>query len=123
MKPEFSHSDQSLRNLFMQIPDEKLPDDFNAELLTLIQRKQRMSQQKRWWLIWSSVSISSIGIVCMTIKVLQYLSIDLKPVFRTIFNIPEIPIQIWTPFFFSGSIALLLLFLDFRLRKIYFRKK
>lgn len=115
------YSDKALRNLLKEIPEEKLSAGFRTELMGHIFHENGIRKRRNLWAIWSCGTITCFSIITSTILIFRYLSIDFGTIFNKIFILPEIRLQDWGAYVFIGILALLLLVIDFRLRKIFLK--
>lgn len=116
-----SYTDKSLHKLFQQLPEEKLPEHLNADIMHKVHQLHQKKQQKMQWLTWGSVSITSLSMIFFSIKVFQYLHIDLKALFQNLFTFQGILVPENTLYLLIGGIALFLLLLDYQLRKTFLK--
>lgn len=123
MKKEKEYSDQSLRQLFSQLPREELSPAFNQEVMKRIFQEKSIRQRRNQWIIWGATSLSSLSIIGLCILLFRYLSIDLSKYFQGIFQFPSLPESSWSPYIFIGGVAMLLLFLDNFVRKSLLKHK
>ncbi|MFR3330844.1 MAG: hypothetical protein ACLTSL_11910 [Odoribacter splanchnicus] len=121
MESSNTYTDQSLYKLFQQLPEEKLPEHLNAGIMQEVYQLHQKKQQRIQWATWVAVSIACIGMIFFSIKVFQYLHIDFKALFQNLFTFQEISVSGNTLYFLIGGIALLLLLLDYRLRKTFLK--
>lgn len=113
-------STDRLEQLFKQLPEAPLPDACRHSILQQIRQEavRRKQRKERWELF--SVSLASVGMIALAIAVFFYLDIpsitlprpDLSHIGRSDLHF----------YMYIGSISLLLLFLDHRLRRA-FRKE
>lgn len=122
MESHNTNTDQALYKLFQQLPEEKLPEHMNAGIMQEIYQLHQKKQQRIQWLIWGSVSIACLGIIFFSIKVFQYLHIDFQALFQNLFSFQGISVHENALYFLIGGIALLLLLLDYRLRKTFLKQ-
>ena len=121
MESSNTYTDQSLYKLFQQLPEEKLPEQLNAGIMQEIYQLHRKKRRRIQWLIWGTVSIACLGMIFFSIKVFQYLHIDFKALFQNLFTFQGISVPENALYLLIGGIALFLLLLDYRLRKIFLK--
>lgn len=114
------HTDKALKQLFKQLPEEQVPPGLNNGILQHIQKANETRRRRNVWAVWCAVSLASAAMIFMPFVIFRYLFIDVSKMFRDIFslhlentgNFPTLAI-------FVGVAALLLLFIDYRLRKFF----
>lgn len=117
-----TYTDKALKQLFKQLPEEQLPRELDAGILLHIQKTEKASRRKNLWGIWCAVSLASIAVIFLPIGIFRYLSIDALKMFKDIFpplsetagHFPSLAVIV-------GAAAILLLFIDNRLRKFFLR--
>lgn len=117
------NSDQALRQLLEKLPEEQIPAHLNAGIMKHIHKASE--SRRRWNLLfaWASVGGTSIAMIIIMISVFRHLSIDFTGILRDAFSsFPQISFSILSLYILVGVIALVLLYIDYRIRKQIFRK-
>ncbi len=114
------HTDKALKQLFKQLPEEQLPSELNAGILQYIQKAGETRRRRNLWGIWCAVSLASVALIFLPIGIFHFLSVDLLKMFKDIFPTPSATVgQFPTLTVIIGVVAILLLFIDNRLRKFF----
>lgn len=116
------YTDKAIKQLFKQLPDERIPAGLNAGILQHIQKADAIRRRRNLWAVWGIVSLVSVALIFLPIGIFHFLSIDLWKMFKDIFpaqaesagHFPTLTVIV-------GAIAVLLLFIDNRLRKFFLR--
>lgn len=115
-----AYTDKALKQLFKQLPEDEIPSGLNAGILQHIEKAGEVRHRRNLWGVWCSVSLVSVAMIFLPIGIFHYWSIDLLKIFKDIFseqaetagNFPTLAIIV-------GVAAILLLFVDNRLRKLF----
>lgn len=106
----------ALEQLFMQLPEERLPIDFRATLMQKVMRQAAVKRKRNECLSWLALIMASIALIALAVASLAYLD----------FSWPHFELFKGEsyPFYCSiGVLALLLLVVDYKLRQHYFSHK
>ena len=117
MENDKEYSDQALRQLFGNLPEDKISPVLNQEIMNRVFREKTFLHRRNQILIWGCTSLFSLGIIGLCIFVMQHFSIDLFRFFKGALRFPEIPETNWSFYIFIGGAALLLLFTDNLIRR------
>ncbi|MGM9798792.1 MAG: hypothetical protein ACI3ZY_14680 [Parabacteroides sp.] len=106
----------ALEQLFMQLPEERLPIDFRAKLMREVIHQEAVRRKRNERLGWLALILASCALIALAAATLVYLN----------FSWPYFELFRGESFPFYGSIgvlALLLLLADYKLRRLYFSHK
>ena len=106
----------ALEQLFMQLPEERLPIDFRAKLMREVICQATAQRKRNERLGWLALILASIALIALAVGSLLYLD----------FSWPHFELFKGDSYPFYGSIgvlALLLLLADYKLRQLYFSHK
>ena len=106
-----------LEKLFNQLPEEELPASFRLNVMQQITSEAAKVQKRN-----ERVVIASLGMLGMAIALILYY-IGLPETAEIQIRWPQIDTGIFSFYFYIGILALLLLFLDYRLRKLFHKGK
>ncbi len=116
------YTDKALKQLFKQLPEEQLPPGLNSGILQHIEKANETRRRRNVWGVWTAVSLASVAMIFLLIGIFRHLSIDMLKIFRDIFPVPtESAGHTLTLAIIVGGAALLLLFIDNRVRKFFLR--
>lgn len=115
-------NDKAIKQLFKQLPEDRIPEELNSGIFQHIQKADEIRRRRNLWAVWSIVSLVSVALIFLPIGIFHFLSIDLWKMFGDIFpaqaesagHFPTLTVIV-------GAIAVLLLFIDNRLRKFFLR--
>ena len=105
-------NDDILKTLIQQLPEEPLPENFNDRLMKKLsdEKIQRTKRNERITIV--AITIVSMVMIAMAAFIFKYLDIEL-----------EYPNFEMVPFYaFIGTLALLLLIMDYKLRRIFMKE-
>lgn len=110
-----------LGELFSQLPEEELPASFRLDVMQQVAREAAKAQRRseRWGL--AAVITASLVLLGMTAYLIHYYIGFPEDTGRNI-QWPKIDSGLFSFYSYIGLLALLLLWLDYRLRKV-FRKR
>lgn len=107
--------EDSLKSLFKQMPAVSLSEGFRSQMMQRIEKEAVRKRKRQAWLEWSMLILSSTIMIVAAVLGLKELEI---PVIRW----PQIDISLLVIYTYIGSIALFLLWLDYRFRRWYDKK-
>ena len=102
-----------LENLFRQMQEEELPVSFRVNVMQQIAHETDRSRKRNEWLGLTAIITASLGILAMAIAFIFYY-IRLPEI-----TWPEIDLSVFSFYFYIGILTLILLFLDYKLRKAF----
>lgn len=107
-----------LQELFRQLPEKPLPDDFRARVMqqVLVEKKRAKKRNEVW--AWTAVIVASMAILTFGFLAFQYLGIPKFSLSLSKQALETLPFYAYIAF-----LALLLLLGDFFFRKTYYRKE
>ena len=108
--------------LFNQLPEEELPASFRLNVMQQITSEAAKVQKRNERFGLAAVVIASLGMLGMAIALILYY-IGLPETAEIQIRWPQIDTGIFSFYFYIGILALLLLFLDYRLRKLFHKGK
>ena len=111
-----------LEKLFNQLPEEELPASFRLKVMQQITSEAAKVQKRNERFGLAAVVIASLGMLGMAIALILYY-IGLPETAEIQIRWPQIDTGIFSFYFYIGILALLLLFLDYRLRKLFHKGK
>ncbi|WP_288208069.1 hypothetical protein [uncultured Parabacteroides sp.] len=111
-----------LEKLFNQLPEEELPASFRLNVMQQITSEAAKVQKRNERFGLAAVVIASLGMLGMAIALILYY-IGLPETAEIQIRWPQIDTGIFSFYFYIGILALLLLFLDYRLRKLFHKGK
>ena len=111
-----------LEKLFNQLPEEELPASFRLNVIQQITSEAAKVQKRNERFGLAAVVIASLGMLGMAIALILYY-IGLPETAEIQIRWPQIDTGIFSFYFYIGILALLLLFLDYRLRKLFHKGK
>ena len=111
-----------LEKLFNQLPEEELPASFRLNVMQQITSEAAKVQKRNARFGLAAVVIASLGMLGMAIALILYY-IGLPETAEIQIRWPQIDTGIFSFYFYIGILALLLLFLDYRLRKLFHKGK
>ncbi|WP_075559013.1 hypothetical protein [Parabacteroides timonensis] len=111
-----------LEKLFSQLPEEELPASFRLNVMQQITSEAAKVQKRNERFGLAAVVIASLGMLGMAIALILYY-IGLPETAEIQIRWPQIDTGIFSFYFYIGILALLLLFLDYRLRKLFHKGK
>lgn len=104
-----------LKSLFKQMPAVSLSEGFRSQMMQRIEKEAVRKRKRQAWLEWSMLILSSTIMIVAAVLGLKELEI---PVIRW----PQIDTFLLFIYTYIGSIALFLLWLDYRFRRWYDKK-
>lgn len=104
-----------LKALFKQMPAISLSEGFRSQMMQRIEKEAVRKRKRQAWLEWSMLILSSTIMIVAAVIGLKELEI---PAIRW----PKIDISLLVIYTYIGSIALFLLWLDYRFRRWYDKK-
>ncbi|MCI7357231.1 MAG: hypothetical protein MSK40_05935 [Parabacteroides sp.] len=104
-----------LKSLFKQMPAVSLSEGFRSQMMQRIEKEAVRKRKRQAWLEWSMLILSSTIMIVAAVLGLKELEI---PVIRW----PQIDTSLLFIYTDIGSIALFLLWLDYRFRRWYDKK-
>lgn len=104
-----------LKSLFKQMPAVSLSEGFRSQMMQRIEKEAVRKRKRQAWLEWSMLILSSTIMIVAAVLGLKELEI---PVIRW----PQIDPSLLFIYTYIGSIALFLLWLDYRFRRWYDKK-
>lgn len=104
-----------LKSLFKQMPVVSLSEGFRSQMMQRIEKEAVRKRKRQAWLEWSMLILSSTIMIVAAVLGLKELEI---PAIRW----PKIDISLLVIYTYIGSIALFLLWLDYRFRRWYDKK-
>ena len=104
-----------LKSLFKQMPAVSLSEGFRSQMMQRIEKEAVRKRKRQAWLEWSMLILSSTIMIVAAVLGLKELEI---PVIRW----PKIDTSLLFIYTYIGSIALFLLWLDYRFRRWYDKK-
>lgn len=118
--PDQEYPDKALRQLFSKLPQEQIPGDLNIRILQHIEKAHEARQRKKAYGLWVAVSLISVGMILLIVGIFRYLSFDFTGMFKN--ALPAASLSQF-PFLYLyilvGIIGGVLLFIDYRLRKLF----
>lgn len=118
------NSDQALRQLLEKLPEEQIPAHLNIGIMEHIHKASESRHRRNLLFTWGAVAGTSIAMLLMMIGVFRYLSIDIVGIFRSTFSyLPQTSFSILSLYIMLGTIALVLLYIDYKIRKRFFRNQ
>ena len=116
MKKETNRiQEDRLKSLFKQMPAVSLSEGFRSQMMQRIEKEAVRKRKRQAWLEWSMLILSSTIMIVAAVLGLKELEI---PAIRW----PKIDISLLVIYTYIGSIALFLLWLDYRFRRWYDKK-
>lgn len=104
-----------LKSLFRQMPPVSLPEGFRSQMMQRIEKEAIRKRKRQTWLEWSMLILASMVMIVAAVIGLNELEI---PAIRW----PKIDTSLLFIYTYIGSIALFLLWLDYRFRRWYDKK-
>lgn len=104
-----------LKSLFKQMPAVSLSEGFRSQMMQRIEKEAVRKRKRQAWLEWSMLILSSTIMIVAAVFGLKELEI---PVIRW----TQIDTSLLFIYTYIGSIALFLLWLDYRFRRWYDKK-
>lgn len=104
-----------LKSLFKQMPTVSLSEGFRSQMMQRIEKEAVRKRKRQAWLEWSMLILSSTIMIVAAVLELKELEI---PVIRW----TQIDTSLLFIYTYIGSIALFLLWLDYRFRRWYDKK-
>ena len=104
-----------LKSLFKQMPAVSLSEGFRSQMMQRIEKEAVRKRKRQAWLEWSMLILSSTIMIVADVLGLKELEI---PVIRW----TQIDTSLLFIYTYIGSIALFLLWLDYRFRRWYDKK-
>ena len=101
--------DDILRTLIEQLPDEQLPDNFNDRLMKKLSDEKIRRNKRNERITIAIISTVSAAMIAMVVFVFIYLEIKI--------NLEIVPF-----YAFIGTLGLVLLIADYKLRKVFKKK-
>ena len=98
-----------LRTLIEQLPDEQLPDNFNDRLMKKLSDEKIRRNKRNERITIAIISTVSAAMIAMVVFVFIYLEIKI--------NLKIVPF-----YAFIGTLGLVLLIADYKLRKVFKKK-
>ena len=106
-----------LENLFRQMPEEELPASFRLNVMRQIAKETVKVKKRNEWFGLSAVIVASLGMLGMAVAFLFYM--DLPQMSWPKMEWAKIDLPIFSFYFYIGILTLILLFLDYKLRKVF----
>ena len=106
-----------LRNLFSNMPEETLPASFRANVMQQILQESVRIKKRNERLSLLAVILASIGILALAVASFFYLGLPEFTMPKM--TLPKIDPSACHFYLFIGGITLFLLFLDYRLRRLF----
>lgn len=101
-----------LKNLFSKMPEETLPDSFRLNVMQqIMQESVRLKKRNECWGL-LAVILASLIIVSLSVVAIIYAGIPK-------ITIPKVDLSIFCFYLFIGILTLTLLFLDYKLRRLF----
>lgn len=107
-----------LESLFRQMPEEELPVSFRLNVMQQITRETVRIKKRNEWLGLAAVIAASLGILGMAIASIFYY-MGLPEITWPQITWPKIDFSAFCFYFHIGILTLILLFLDYKLRKAF----
>ena len=107
-----------LESLFKQMPEEELPVSFRPNVMQLIALETVRIKKRNERLGLIAVIVASLGIVGMAIASIFYY-MELSEITWPQITWPKIDFPTFSFYFYIGILTLILLFLDYKLRKVF----
>lgn len=104
-----------LKSLFKQMPAVSLSEGFRSQMMQRIEKEAVRKRKRQAWLEWTMLILASMVMIVAAVIGLKELEI---PTIRW----PKIDISLLAIYTYIGSIALFLLWLDYRFRRWYDKK-
>lgn len=105
-----------LENLFRQLPEEELPASFRLNVMQQITRETVKARKRNEWFGLAAVIAASLGMLGIAVvSILHYM--DMTEITYPKIAWPAFNLPIFSFYFYIGMLTLLLLFLDYKLRK------
>ena len=106
----------TLDQLFVQLPEERLPKDFRAILMREVMRQAAIKRKRNERLSWLALLLASCALIALAIASLLYLDFSWSrfELFKG---------ESYSFYCSIGVLALLLLLADYKLRQLYFSHK
>ena len=101
-----------LESLFRQMPEEELPASFRLNVMQQIAKETVKVKKRNEWFGLAAVIVASLGMLGMAAAFLFYM--DFPQI-----TVPKIDLPIFSFYFYIGILTLFLLFLDYKLRKVF----
>ena len=98
-----------LESLFRQMPEEELPASFRLNVMQQIAKETVKVKKRNEWFGLAAVIVASLGILGMDFPQIPVPKITW----------PKIDLPIFSFYFYIGILTLFLLFLDYKLRKVF----
>ena len=115
-KSTIQQGKSTLDQLFVQLPEERLPMGFRAALMREVMRQAAIKRKRNDRLSWLALIMASIALIALAVACLAYLDFSWSRF--GLFKGESYP------FYCSiGGLALLLLLADYKLRQLYFSHK
>lgn len=107
-----------LENLFRQMPEEELPASFRLNVMQQITRETVRTGKRNEWLGLAAVIAASLGIMGIAIASILYY-MGLPEMTWSQITWPKIDLSAFSFYFYIGILTLILLFLDYKFRKVF----
>lgn len=104
-------------DLFNQLPEEKLPDCFQLNVMQQIRKEAARRKKCHTQMEWIGVAIASLGIIGLAIIALLYTGYT--PIFFPQIKVGWISSNGIDFYLYIGLLSLLLLWADYRLRRAF----
>ena len=104
-----------LKSLFKQMPPVSLSEGFRSQMMQRIEREAVRKRKRQAWLEWTMLIVASLIMIVTAVLGLQQL--EIQPI-----QWPQIDTSLLFIYTYIGSIALFLLWLDYRFRRWYDKK-
>ena len=107
-----------LENLFRQMPEEELPASFRLNVMQQIAQETVKVKKRNEWFGLAAVIAASLGMLGMAVAFLFYMDFP-QIIWPNKIEWPQIDLPIFSFYFYIGILTLILLFLDYKLRKVF----
>ena len=115
-KSTIQQGKSTLEQLFVQLPEERLPKDFRVTLMREVMRQAAIKRKRNERLSWLALLLASCALIALAIGSLLYLDFSWSrfELFKG---------ESYSFYCSIGALALLLLLADYKLRQLYFSHK
>lgn len=101
-----------LENIFRQMPEEELPVSFRLNLMQQITKEAAKVRKRNEWFGLAAVIAASL--LMLAIAAVSFFYMELPKI-----SWPKINLSAFSFYFYIGILSLLLLFVDYKLRKAF----
>lgn len=101
-----------LEDLFKQLPEEKLPASFRTNIMRQVMQETAKAKKRNERYGLAAVILASL--VMLALAVVSFIYMDIPRL-----TLPKIDISAFTFYLYIGLLTLILLFADYKLRKLF----